>query len=199
MMTLQLRIGGTLLAALRCGQQTFDFIEEGERWANLRHSHIRKKRPQEPSRTFADAERLRDRNRAHHRGHPSTSLRAGRGTHRGSLKMLQLWAHRRHPIAHDRSVRCVRGYEAHFIERGAAAVGYVQGEHVQYRDLQKAGVRTSCAAKVESGRGSSGRSSGARRSVQGGVCVSLGALWVLELGVARRESSVGYVWGKLHD
>jgi len=34
MKTLQLKIGGTLLAASQCGQQTFDFIEEDESWAN---------------------------------------------------------------------------------------------------------------------------------------------------------------------
>jgi len=42
MMTLQLRIGGILLAASRCGQETFDSIEEGEHRANARHSQIPK-------------------------------------------------------------------------------------------------------------------------------------------------------------
>jgi hypothetical protein len=96
MMTLQLRIGGTLLAASQCGQQTFDFIEEGERWANL---------------AFPDL-KLRDCLRAIEKAFTkggTLRLAQGRQGNTVSLKMLHLWRPKRHPNAHVMpTFRCVR-------------------------------------------------------------------------------------------
>src|SRR5436309_9751966 len=93
----------------------------------------------------------------------------------------------------DKSMRCTERNENPVPECWNVKAGDLAGQARHDRNLQGAGSRAGDVAQSEPRWRSTSRSRGSRWRIESRLCLSLGALRFLAIGISRNESAVGDV------